>query len=181
MKVYYEFRIWLLSPYKWGDGYGKATQEEIESNEKALKEIIKMLGWSIKEKEHSWDCNVVYNKEDDMEEIYMHPMELSGVATKETIEKIESFIKEKDFPYTKVSETKMFDKIKKWDIETLLKLLMSKVEEVRRRHPYGVAMNYNFEDVIGEYKVKNTRFAHTSTNRELDDLMYTMQNVINKR
>lgn len=144
---YYETKITLDTPYKWGIGYEKATQEEIESNEQAIKQTLLSIGFKIEPKESDYSCDSYYNPNNRMEEIFAHPMELSGVMTQETRDMIVEHLKRADYPYTKIwngkvevltDDKEVFDYENIDIVNVLSKLTDNDIRSLGEAHIYNI-------------------------------------------
>ena len=172
---YYNFKIALNSPYKWGPGYGEASDDEIRSNENALDALERFLEFRKVEKV---DFRDVYNPMDQMEEIFIHPMELTGVAKISTLRKIVEFINNSNFKYTKIDYSfsnnsegfKLFGAKMTYTYEEIFERLKTitddEIKILKARHG-SLAMNQDLK-CIG-LNFKSTTFANTRINRTVEN------------
>ena len=84
VKVY--FRI--ESRYVWGKGMAETTNTAFD---KEIKSIFKTLGFTIKEPEKFSHCSIEVQR--GSENLYCHPMNLSGEIKQENIKTIENALK----------------------------------------------------------------------------------------
>lgn len=158
-KTYY-YQISLDTPYKWGEGYANATEEAILSNELALKSIPEIIGFELYKdffKKGSGECDSYYNPDNNWEEIYLHPMEITGTLTAETVKKIIDYLTEKNFPYTKLERVKCFNEERKYTFTEVMSLYNNITDEMfyklyRNTNGGFIAMNYNFEELGFKFK-----------------------------
>lgn len=146
---FYRTAIFLDSPYKWGPGYSEASREEIESNNNALIEIMKEIGFKkyepIFERDHG-SCPSYYNEENKFEEIYLHPMEISGTMTIETRNRILQILNDKNYSHTKFDRITVGEEEIPYTFEQVLEILNNnvtgeKLEQLfKKTHGY-MAMN----------------------------------------
>lgn len=158
LEKYNYYIINLNTPYKWGAGYSDASEEEITSNEFALKEIMRLIGFELYDnpEKSCWGCNIYYSPENLWEEIYLHPMEITGTLKNETVTKIVKFLTENEYPFTKLDAVKAYDEERKYTFEEVIERYNSIDEEIFKKmykKNYGVlAMNDNLEELGFKFK-----------------------------
>ena len=89
-KKYVRFYIYLKTPYGWGTGY---NEEQARQFRRHIGEIAEHTGFYIQSGSGYGECEKLFNPNDIMEEIYCHPMELSGTLAIENVEKFEEACK----------------------------------------------------------------------------------------
>lgn len=183
---YFYFHIFLDTPYKWGPGYGEATGEEIYANRMNFKKIFESLSnngdvWLILEEKNSGSAPIWYNRDDQMEEIYAHPMELSGTLKIEKIFTLVNFIIQSDFDVTKFRDFKIYKEVKKYSDTEIYEIFEQKLPEVvKKLKPKGyVPCNYNFEDF--GFLFKEGLFAETYYNKKLYAIKSFLTSVLNSK
>lgn len=173
-KECYEFRVLLETPYKWGEGYSKASAEDVEQNLKdinSLKDFLKG-NFKVQEKEHFGGCPSWWNSLDDVEEIYVHPMELSGVLRGENIIRLQKALRESNFPVTKFLEIRVFGTVKSYQPEELIHEFEEKLPEVLpivyKKYGDCVPLNFDFRKYFG-FKFKQFTFVKDSHFNKVQD------------
>ena len=172
---YYEFKIFLETPYKWGGGYDGATKEEIQSNEKAFNQCFLFLqgknaNWKI-QKGGNFESDTWFNNDPEcmngIEEIYAHPMELSGVLEYSTLLELAEFVRNSNFENTKLQNVRIFDEVKKYTYKEVVVQFLTKLDNALPKivEKYGnyVPLNYSFEEF--DFKFKEYPFAKCLFNK----------------
>lgn len=72
----------LDSKYKWGEGW---TEEEEEEFNKEIKAIFPTIGWTIIDRNKSYECNEAFKGKAGL---YIHPMEITGILLKKDIKTV---------------------------------------------------------------------------------------------
>lgn len=172
MKKYYEFLISLNTPYKWGEGYGNATDDEIESNQDAFDKMFYFLkglepAFTIDFEKEERTANKWY-VDFTPEEIYAHPMELSGVLELSKLEKLIDFIKESDFENTRLISFRIVKKVKGYTFREILDVINNESElmlpNLIKEYGYQLPMNYDFKEF--ELEFKTYPFVNNAFNRK---------------
>lgn len=181
MKKYVRFKIWLETPYKWGSGYGNATSREVALNKEALRDITEKIGF-VKDDLNDSDL-VYYNKLDGFEELYMHPMEISGVIAEDKYDELVRIIKEGNYEVTKYVSDKVIREAKMYTFEEIAKFAATldykTIKQVLPQYAkWGVPCNYEFRE-FGFY-FKEYTFAHTQQNAKTNEQKNFLVSLVNE-
>ncbi len=173
---YYQFSIFLNTPYARCGGYEDAKQEDITKNADALTKVFKFMkkefGWNLQSETNSGRCEVWFESLWTLPEIYCHPCEISGTATIDVIEAIENFIEKENFPVTKLEETRIFSEVKDYsarEVYQIAKYIETHINKVKRTS-WEIPSNYDFEE-FPELKLKFKKycFAKTYKNQKIEE------------
>lgn len=185
--TFYHFQILLDTPYKWGDGYGSASSNDISENNKAFEEIFNFLNqektWKIVEAQHSFECPSWYNTENEIEEIYSHPMELSGTLEYDKIIALAEFIENSNFKRTKLEDLRFHEVVESYSYKEAYDIFTNNLEkalvELKKEHSYGVPSNYKFKEFGLNFKPYG--FVKNYFNKTQDEIKKFFISVINEK
>ena len=156
---YYHFNINLNSPYKWGGGYEGVDSLTISLHEKTLAEAMNYIGFEkYEEKQCYGSCPSYYNKVNKFEEIYLHPMQISGTMTEETVSKIIEYFENKNtiYPNTIINNIHRGTEEKQYTYQEVIEFYNSLNEKdlinLYKKHYGRLAMNYNFKELGMNFK-----------------------------
>ena len=156
---YYHYHIDLNSPYKWGEGYNGVDSLTISLNEQTLREAMNYIGFELYDAKDSYiSCPSYYNKENKFEEIYLHPMEISGTMTEDTANKIVEYFKTQNtiYPNTTIHSIHKCWEEKQYTYQEVINFYNSINEDVfiklYKKHYGCLAMNHNFRDLGMNFK-----------------------------
>jgi len=171
---YYNFEIRFSTPFRY---YTREEMDTFMANFDSIFNFLSLAGdeWEIVQEDKSSHSGPVwYNSCDVLEEIYVHPAELSGSLRLSHLICLINYIKEKDFETTKIYSVDVYNKVEYHTFKEMYELFnknLSKIlaDEERKAEieKYYKIAGYNLEDF--ELDLKMCRFASTSYNKEIDE------------
>jgi hypothetical protein len=182
---FYHFQIRLDTPYKWGDGYGNATQLEIKILKENYEAIFNFLktkaNWNIVKPKSDFESPSWINLDNNLEEIYAHPMELTGTLKYSTILELCEFIISSKFAQVKFDDLRIHRLVKDYSYKEALEIfnknLLTGLEKIRRTHPYGLASNALLDE-FGIY-LKQHGFVSCPLNHKTEEIRTFLIAVVN--
>lgn len=125
MSNYYRFYLALDTAYKWSRGM---TREEQTAFEKDVYPKIEAAGYILERPKDEYSCPRIKKDGDTRMDLYLHPMEITGLATEEQMNDIRSILKR--CTTIKATELKSSDQIEDLDEKDYLEILENNRDEI---------------------------------------------------
>jgi hypothetical protein len=154
--VYRHVYFRIESGYVWSKGH---TPEQSEAFHKEIDEIFLSDGWEIQKSKGSAGCETAVKGK---EQLYLHPMDLSGVVLEENIPHIESLLSDRET--FKHRMTDVYEQVFDISKDEYLQMLKDKEEYIKqdiltacttpRRNLFITQVHSIINKVLNKYRIK---------------------------
>lgn len=146
-KEYMDVMIKLDSAYKWGEGWTEPGQRE--KFRKTMYDIFRNMGWFIKESDISGGCPTAY-KIGTGANLYLHPMELTGLIPKTELANVLKTLKENESSVYKIRSVMLRREFFDLSEKAYVKYLVESGNEIKKAicEAWEGSKRASFADVI---------------------------------
>lgn len=162
---FYNIRIDLDSPYKWGDGWKEVDEKtQRKAKHQLLEAIVECDCFQRYESDDIFAAPIYYNVENKFEELYVHPTCISGCLTKKHLDIIVEYLKmleDTNLGINKIIDVTIEDEARTYTFDEVMNVLNNISSEtlLKIKNEYGIHLPENFDFTLIDLHYKEFNFA----------------------